>query len=121
MNESAKLSSRFCSPASLADINLQIGQVKGYTNPVTLSVDSLPTGFTAGFTVSPVNPPGNSLAQISVDAFASAVTHYFQITGTGADATDRHLAVKVAVFDEVAAVRTHGRDDAASVERSGGQ
>ncbi|HNB52035.1 MAG TPA: hypothetical protein PK530_08840, partial [Anaerolineales bacterium] len=49
-----------CTPDD-AVFNVDIGQVMGYTDPVTLSTVGEPAGTTVDFSVNPVTPPGTSI------------------------------------------------------------
>ena len=55
------LNQTICAPASLQDITLNVGQLLGFTNDVTLSFTGLPAGFTGGFSTNPVTPPGQTM------------------------------------------------------------
>lgn len=92
------LDQQVCKPNDLADINVNVIQILGFTDPVTLNTASLPAGFANSFTVNPVNPPGSSVAQLSVDGSAAVGTHQFDILGSGGSESDS-LAVSVEVFD----------------------
>ena len=47
-----------------ADYTVNVGQVSGFSDPVTLSASGQPAGTTAGFSVNPVTPPGASVLTI---------------------------------------------------------
>lgn len=53
-----------CSPTD-AVYTIDIGEVGGYSDPVTLSVTGLPAGATSNFSVNPVTPVGSSVLTIS--------------------------------------------------------
>ncbi|XOV67311.1 MAG: reprolysin-like metallopeptidase [Fluviicola sp.] len=53
-----------CSPND-AVYTIDIGEVGGYSDPVTLSVTGLPAGATSSFSVNPVTPVGSSVLTIS--------------------------------------------------------
>ncbi|MCR9173903.1 MAG: M12 family metallo-peptidase [bacterium] len=53
-----------CSPND-ATYTIDIGEVGGYSDPVTLSVTGLPAGATSNFSVNPVTPVGSSVLTIS--------------------------------------------------------
>jgi len=58
--------SRTVTQGFAADYTVTLSPLNGFNSPVTLSVSSgLPTGATAGFSVNPVTPPGNSTLTIT--------------------------------------------------------
>ena len=53
-----------CTP-EVAEYAIEIESYDGYANPVTLSVNGVPTGATSGFTVNPVIPGGESMLSVN--------------------------------------------------------
>ena len=51
-------------PGQDATIDVTIGSISGYSDPVTLSVEGQPSGTTTGFSVNPVYPAGTSVLTI---------------------------------------------------------
>ena len=94
-----------CAPDSLADINLTIESILGFTDSVTLSTVGEPAGFSTSFTVNPVSPPGASVAQISVADTVAAGPYGFDLMASSGS-IDRTLGVDVDVFDEAPGVAT---------------
>ncbi len=88
-----------CAPDDLADININVGSVSDFLNPVTLSLDSPPAGFTAGFTVNPVVPGNSTVAQISVSGAAAPGDNILTILGTATGADDRTATILAEVFN----------------------
>jgi len=76
-------------PASLsicagaaAQYTINVGNVQGFSDPVTLSVSGQPDDTTATFSTNPVTPPGSSTLTIGLTDFAAPGTYPIQITGT---------------------------------------
>lgn len=70
-----------CSPAD-AVISIDIGQVLGFVDPVTLSASGEPAGTTVSFDVNPITPPGTSILTLSGTAGAAPGTYTLNVTGT---------------------------------------
>ena len=75
-----------CQPTN-AQYTINIGQVGGYTDPVTLSVSGVPAGATSGFSVNPVTPVGSSVLTISNTNLAAPGTYTLTVTGTSTSGT----------------------------------
>lgn len=101
----ATLSQEVCTPDNLAPITLDIGQLQGFANPVSLSTAGLPGGFIANFSANPVNPPGTSVASVSVGTVADG-SYSFTINGTAAGANSRSVGVEVDTFSAAPAAPT---------------
>ncbi|MFB9067280.1 proprotein convertase P-domain-containing protein [Pseudofulvimonas gallinarii] len=71
-----------CAPDTLDPINVTVTAFNAFSDPVTLALQGEPAGVTGNFTVNPVVPTGNSVANISVGAGTPAGNHTFQIVGT---------------------------------------
>jgi len=95
-----------CAPDDLADITINVGSIADFTNPVTLSLDSPPTGFSANFTVNPVIPGNSTIAQISVSGAALTGENLLTVQGTAAGATDRTTSIIAEVFNAAPGVTT---------------
>lgn len=90
-----------CAPDDLDDITINVGSVADFIDPVTLTLDSPPTGITGGFTVNPVVPGNSTVAQINVGAAAVPGLNLIDILGTATGADDRTLTVAADVFNLV--------------------
>lgn len=90
-----------CAPDDLADININVSSVNDFINPVTLSLQTPPTGITANFTVNPVVPGNATVAQVSVAGSAAVGENIINILGTATDADDRTLSLIANVFNAV--------------------
>ncbi|MEJ6583159.1 MAG: M12 family metallo-peptidase [Crocinitomicaceae bacterium] len=75
-----------CQPAD-ATFDLQVGQIGGYTDPVTLSVSGVPAGATSSFTTNPVTPVGSSQLIISNTGSAAPGSYTLTITGVSTSGT----------------------------------
>ncbi len=69
-----------CTP-SAAQFNVAVGQILGYSAPVTLSASGNPAGTTASFSASPVTPPGNSTLTVSNTSAAAPGSYTITIDG----------------------------------------
>ncbi len=90
-----------CAPDDLADININVGSVSDFVNPVTLTLDSPPAGFTGSFTVNPVIPGNSTVAQLSAGGGALAGDNLINILGTASGADDRTVTILAEVFTAV--------------------
>lgn len=66
---------------------VDVGQVSGYNDPVTLSVSGQPAGTTAAFSVNPVTTPGSSQLTIGNTGAASPGGYALEITGIAPTST----------------------------------
>lgn len=69
-----------CAPSD-AVYTINVGQVMGFTDPVTLSVSGAPVGTTTNFSTNPVSTPGSSTLTISNTGAAAAGTYNVTING----------------------------------------
>ncbi len=69
-----------CAPAN-AVYTVNVGQVSGFTDPVTLATNSTPAGATIAFGTNPVAPPGSSSLTLGTGAVAAG-NYNFNVTGT---------------------------------------
>lgn len=74
-----------CVPANAA-YGVTIGQILGYTDPVTLSASGVPVGYNAYFSTNPVIPPGTS-NMVLAGASATAGSYTIDVTGTAITST----------------------------------
>ena len=70
-----------CAP-SPATYTVDVIQVAGFTDPVTLSAAGAPPGTSVYFSVNPVTPPGQSTMLVTNTAAAPPGDYFIQITGT---------------------------------------
>jgi hypothetical protein len=86
------------SPIPLLPITINVNARNGFTDPVTMSFQpGLPIGFSGSYTVNPVNPPGTTVADLSVDNTATPGPNSFILRGTsGSIERDLELDVNVA-------------------------
>jgi hypothetical protein len=85
------------SPVALAPVTIQVDPRNGFTDPVDMSfVPGLPPGFSGGYSVDPVNPPGSTVADLFVDNTATPGTTSLILRGSSAG-IDRDLELQVAV------------------------
>ncbi|MFQ5462137.1 MAG: S8 family serine peptidase [Phycisphaerae bacterium] len=89
-----------CAPDD-AVYDIAVGQIMGFSDPVTLSVAGQPSGTTATFSVNPVTPAGASVMTIGNTAAAPAGTVAMTITGTSATMT-RDTSVSLTIHTVVA-------------------
>ncbi|HET7721227.1 MAG TPA: carboxypeptidase regulatory-like domain-containing protein, partial [Acidimicrobiales bacterium] len=70
-------------PGAPAYLLVSVGSVGGFTAPVTLGVDGLPSGVTASFSQTTIVPPAS--VYLTLNASGSAATGQFElrVTGTG--------------------------------------
>ena len=84
---------------------VNIGQISGYTDPVTLSSSGEPAGTTTGFSSNPVTPPNSSTMTIGNTAVAAAGNYTIDISGTSTSGI--HMTqVNLEAFDAAPAAPT---------------
>jgi subtilisin family serine protease len=95
-------SQSICVPSSAA-FDLTVGQILGFDDPVTLSVDGQPGGTTADFSTNPVTPPGSSVLTIGNTGAAAAGSYALEITGEAPTST-HSVTVNLNVFTQAPGV-----------------
>jgi len=75
-----------CQPSD-ATFDLEIGQIGGYSDPVTLSVSGVPAGATSNFTTNPVTPVGSTQLVISNTGAAAPGSYTLTVTGVSTSGT----------------------------------
>ncbi|PWL27750.1 MAG: hypothetical protein DCO96_10625 [Fluviicola sp. XM-24bin1] len=70
-----------CSPND-AVYTIDIGEIGGYSDPVTLSVSGLPAGATSSFSVNPVTPVGSTVLTISNTGAVTPGSYTFSVDAT---------------------------------------
>ncbi len=93
-----------CTPDD-ALYNIEIGQIMGFTEPVTLSAAGAPLGTTISFSANPVVPPGTSTMTVSNTGAANAGSYLIQIDGT-APTVQRSTTVALDVYSAVPGATT---------------
>ena len=88
--------SDICTPSN-AQYTVAIGQILGYTNPVTLSASGNPAGTTTSFSANPVTPPGASTLTIG-NTGAAAPGSYTITVGGNASGNMHSTSVGLNVF-----------------------
>jgi len=78
-------SERTIYPGENTDYTVSINPVNGFSSPVSLKVDGLPSGVTAGFDINPLPVTAESRLSIATTSAAAEGTYSLTITGTGAD------------------------------------
>ncbi len=80
-----------------ATYNVEVGQIMGFSDPVTLSATGEPAGTTVAFSVNPVTPPGASMMTIGNTASAAAGSYTVDIAGAAPD-MDRNMTVALDIY-----------------------
>ena len=80
-----------------------VGSFGGYSDPVTLSASGVPSGYTAGFSANPVNPPGNSTMTLTGSNGAAAGSYDVDVVGVAVTSTHT-TTVQLNLFDAAATV-----------------
>ncbi len=88
-----------CSPDD-AVYDIQVGQIMGFSDPVTLSATGEPAGTTVIFSTNPVTPPGSATMTITNTAAAAAGSYTIDIVGTAPDLT-RSVSVGLKLYGSV--------------------
>ncbi|HJT98712.1 MAG TPA: hypothetical protein VJ696_10400 [Rhodanobacteraceae bacterium] len=102
-NLSQSVCAASATPVALQPVTIDIDASNGFTTPVTMSFQpGLPPGFTGGYSVNPVTPPGSTVANISVDNTAAPGANSFVLRGSAAG-IDRDLELDVDVVTAAAA------------------
>ncbi|TWT41035.1 Subtilisin Carlsberg precursor [Phycisphaerae bacterium RAS1] len=92
-------SQSICAPAD-AVYTVNVGQIQGFTDPVTLSAVGNPAGTTISFGTNPVTPPGSTTMTISNTGAAAAGNYNITLSGVSGLVT-RNAAVELKVFSGV--------------------
>lgn len=90
-----------CVPGSVPQINLAVGSIQSFANPVALSYVGLPSGFSGAFSPNPVIPPARSIAEVSAGALATAGSYQFAIVGNAVNAESRSIDLLLDAYDQV--------------------
>lgn len=69
-----------CSAGQAAS-TLNVGNILGFSDPVSLSISGLPAGVTGGFSVNPVTPPSTSLLTLNSDGSPAEGTYSLSVQG----------------------------------------
>jgi hypothetical protein len=76
----APTSQAVCAPAD-AVYTVNVGNILGYNDPVTLSASGVPAGATANFSTNPVTPPGASTLTIGNTGAAAPGSYSMTVSG----------------------------------------
>ncbi len=97
-------SAAVCTPDD-AVFNVDVVQILGFIDPVTLSASGEPAGTSVSFGTNPVTPP--SATTMTITNTGSAVVGDYTVTVTGTSATkSSNTTVELAVFDSIPTVAT---------------
>ena len=89
-------------PIALDPVTINVNARNGFTDPVTMSFEpGLPTGFSGDYSVNPINPPGTTVANLSVDNTATPGANSFVLRGTSGS-IQRDLSLDVNVSTAIA-------------------
>lgn len=88
-----------CVPDNV-DVNIEIGSLLGFNDPVSLSVSNLPTGTTGSFVTNPVTPAGASTLALAIGGGTSAGTTTASVDATSSTGT-KSLPLTLQAFDAV--------------------
>jgi lysyl endopeptidase len=80
-------------------IDIEVGQLGEFDDPVTLSTDGLPAGVTDDFSINPVTPPGSSTLTLSNLAAAGPGPFSFILDGESGD-FDQSVNISVFLADD---------------------
>jgi hypothetical protein len=81
-----------------ADYTVNVGQISGFTNQVTLAASGNPGATTANFDVNPVTPPGTSTLTIGNTGGVGAGTYSVSVDGTASGSPGHSTSVDLTVF-----------------------
>lgn len=81
------------------DIAIDVEPVSNFSDPVNLSVDGLPAGVTADFSVNPVTPPGTTQLELGELAEGGTGTFTFTVEGESGDFDDS-ATISITLFDD---------------------
>ncbi|MFK8032346.1 MAG: proprotein convertase P-domain-containing protein [Gammaproteobacteria bacterium] len=89
-----------CVPDSI-NVDLDVGSLQGFAEPVTLSAPGLPAGFGVSFGTNPVAPGSMSSASIAVGGTVASGSYSIDIIGSAAGVDNRTLGVNITATDAV--------------------
>jgi hypothetical protein len=84
-------------------INIDIGSIEGFSNPVTLSVTNLPPGATFSFNPTPVTPGNSSILTLDNLEGGAGNTYTITIEANSTTGTKTEL-VGITIFEEPSAI-----------------
>lgn len=104
-------------PTALAPITINVNARNGFADPVAMSFEpSLPTGFSGSYSVTPVTPPGTTVANLAVANSATPGPATLTLRGSSGTTTrDLALTVNVSTHSADAAPLTAPADGASNV------
>jgi hypothetical protein len=74
-------------PGQSVAFRVGVGGIEGFAQPVSLSVEGLPQGVTAGFSVNTVNPSGSTVLTLTASEAVATGTFSVTVIGTGGGIT----------------------------------
>ena len=86
-----------CAP-STETVTVNVGQVAGFTDPVTLSANNVPIGVTTSFAPNPVTPPGSSTLTLNISGSASPGDYTIEVVGT-APTSSKTAELALTIYD----------------------
>ncbi|MBO9663863.1 hypothetical protein [Dokdonella sp.] len=104
-------------PTALTPITIQVNARNGFSDPVAMSFASgLPTGFSGSYSVTPVTPPGSTVATLAVNDTATPGSSTITLrASSGGTDRDLQLTVNLATQSAGAATLSAPADGADSV------
>ena len=88
-----------CAGNDTAPMTIDTNSVLMYTDPITLTVDGLPAGVTASFTVNPVTPGSSTQLTLTVSAAVPAASYPLTLRGNAPGAPEKTAIFSLNVFD----------------------
>jgi hypothetical protein len=92
-----------CRPDDIDPVTIEVGNFQGFVNPVTLVYGGLPAGFSGTIIGSPVIPPGNATATMSIGGAAMPGDHDIDILGTATGSDGHDLTMTITVQTDTSA------------------
>jgi len=77
---------------------ITVGQVAGFTNPVTLSATGNPAGTSTSFVPNPVTPPGASTFTIGATGAAAPGSYVVTVSGAASGSSGHSIPIDLNVF-----------------------
>jgi len=72
-----------CQGQAIETVSVDVTPRNGFTDPVTFTFGTLPTGFQGNFTGSPLTPPGSVQVDLQTDGSAAEGAYAIEVIGTG--------------------------------------
>jgi hypothetical protein len=94
-------SQEVCAPDDTS-YSIEVGEILGFSDPVTLSVSGVPAGASASFSTNPVTPPGSSILEVTDTGSAPAGEYALTIEGVSGTKT-RSVGIDLRIDSDVPA------------------